>query len=145
MPICQRASRRMCAQILSQPRLLGRTRLAPANILALSVECHDVPSAQFVAVVAFRRIAGSRTEIVEVRSAARAVKLVIPRDGTRSRLKCAPGFVITIREFFRSSIGERQVADGGNGAWDSFDDVGGSLCAGNDGAVRDVTRRQQDW
>src|ERR1700675_2696098 len=85
-------------QVLAQPFFFDGTLLAPSDFSAFAVEHHDVPGSEFVAVITLGWVARRRSEIIEVRSRATGMELVIADGRARPRLLPAPRRVVAVRE-----------------------------------------------
>src|SRR5580704_7220520 len=90
----------MLREVLAQPFLLTRSRLATSYFLALAVENHNVPGSEFVAVVAIFRIARSRAKVLKVEGCPSGVKFVIADGRPSARLYAAPGPFVAFEIFF---------------------------------------------
>lgn len=115
VPIGQRASYPMRGEVGAKPSFLGRASFASTNAVALAVQHHDVPGAEFVAVVAGLVTAGKDAEIFKVRRGTRGMELMIARRGARAGTSAAPGFVVA-SEVFLASVRLSEVADGHDGS-----------------------------
>lgn len=109
MEIGQRTSGRMGCEIGAKPLFLARTSLAA------TVQDHDVPLPQFVAVKAILRITRCGAEIFKIKCSASGLKFVIAYSGSRSRLEPAPRPVVA-HEILFCPVGISEVADGHDGA-----------------------------
>ncbi len=98
VPHGDRAGGGMRREVLPQPLLLGRSRVAAADLRAVAVDHDQVPLAEVVAVVALRGIAGRRAEVVEVAAGVRRAVLVVADDRARARLEAAPGRAVAVGE-----------------------------------------------
>src|SRR5690348_11799840 len=133
----------MRGEVGAKPSFLGRAGFASTNAVALAVQHHDVPRAEFVAVVAGLVTAGKRAEIFKVRRRTRGMELMIARCGARARPDAAPGFVVA-SEVFPAAVGISEVADSHDGSGNLVQQFGGGFRASKSPAVGDVTGADQN-
>src|SRR5216684_2970972 len=101
----------MRGKIRSQPLFFWRSGPTAANFPALRIQHHNVPRAEFVAVVTCFRVSRGRAEILEVVVCTRGMKLVVAHRRMGSALHASPGFVVAL-EIFRRAIWISQVSKG---------------------------------
>jgi len=133
----------VCGKIGAKPFFLRRTGFAAADILAFAIQYDDVPSAEFVAVVAGLWVTGSEAKIVEVRRGARSMKLVVAGSRAGARFHAAPSLVVTCEIFF-AAIRVGEITDGHDGARDLDEQFCRGFCARKILAVSDVTGPDKD-
>ena len=96
VPEGERTSLRVGGEIVPQPNLLERIGPAAADERTVAVDDNNVPSPEVQAVVAFRRIACSRTKIVEVPDGESRIVFMVARDGDGSSPCPSPRRVVRL-------------------------------------------------
>src|SRR5439155_1008491 len=103
----------------------------------------DVPSAEVVAVVALRRIAGGGAEVAEVPRGAGRLVIALARSGLRAGLVPAPARVVALLVLGKRAAVIGVVAGREDGPWDPVEQVGGGVVVAGLVATRDVARAHQ--
>src|SRR5580700_11539203 len=85
-------------QVVAQPFFLDGTLLAASDFGAFSIDPDDVPRSEFVAVITPGWIARCSAEIIEIRSRASGVELVVADRGARPPLLPTPGGIVAFGE-----------------------------------------------
>ena len=101
----QRAGRRVVAQLLVEPLVLG----AAVHLVAVGVEHVDAPATDLEDVVAALL---DRVEVAVVARGAGGHVLVVARDRLGDRLQCAPRLVVGVAEAVEASLLVLQVTEG---------------------------------
>src|SRR6266481_242836 len=143
VPIGQGASGRVCSEIGAKPFFLRRTGFAATNVLTFAIQHNNVPSAEFVAVVAGLRVTGSGAKIVEVRRGAGSVKLVVAGSRAGAGFHAAPSLVVTC-EVFLAAIRISKITDGHDRAGNLYEQFCRGFGTGKVLAVGDVTSSDED-
>ena len=101
-----------------------------------------MPAAQLIAVVALRGLPGGRSEVAEVAAGPTGQVVVVARGRAGAALVAAPGRVIAVGELAGRAGVVDIVAEGGDGAGQPVEQLGGGLIA-TGGTPGDIPRGQQ--
>src|SRR5258708_6017494 len=141
--IGQRAGYGMRREIFAQPFALHGSRVASTHRYALTIQDFDVPSAEFIAVVAFARIASGLAEILEVEGSSSGMEFVIADCRTGAVFRAPPGFVIAL-EIRRGPVRVSEIADGHYSAGNFVEQLCGRFGSRKVSAIGDVACANQN-
>ncbi len=132
----------MCCKVFAQPFALRGSRVASTHRYALTIQDYDVPSTEFIAVIAFAWIASGLAKILEVVGGTGGMEFVVTGRRTCAIFQAAPGFVVAL-EIRGGAVRVSEIADGHRSALNFLKKLCRSFRSGEVPAICNVARSNQ--